>query len=130
MDHAAAYRTWRAGHLVPGRIALARQYHALPQQSVANVCGTDLEAIDLWEQGVEYPSWDELQDFLALTRLPVEFFARPVEGPGALFAVPDVWEGDWTEHHVLAPRFCTDAVSIAVAGWPMDRKSLPRAEFA
>lgn len=115
----SAYRIWREGHIVPGRIALARVQRDLPQQCVANVCGTDIETVDLWEQGVEYPSWAEMDDLCEITGMSMEFFARPVRGPGAVFAVPEAWKDDEEELEMLQGEFCEIAVEGAVFGWPM-----------
>lgn len=130
MNKADVYRSWRSGNLVPGRIALARAYMALPQQSIANVCGTDAETVDLWEQGVEYPSLSELLDLLAFTRQPIEFFLKPVAGLGALFAVPRCWDGSPHEVEALTGEFCILGVQAAVWGWPVEGEALVEGTFA
>lgn len=112
----ATYRIWRDGKLVPGRIELAREQKGLPQQCVANVCGTDVITVDLWEQGVEYPSWDELDDLCAILEVGVDFLARPVAGPRGLFTMPDDWKG--SEEMLLMEEFCQEAVDTTVEGWP------------
>lgn len=129
MNTEGAYSSWRGGELVPGRITLARAYMDLPQQSVAYVCGTDAETVDLWEQGAEYPSLAELLDLMALTGLGVRFFARPVEGPGPLFAVPRCWAADSSEMEMLCGEFCAPAVQAAVHGWPREGESLLESMF-
>lgn len=130
MTEALTYHAWRDGYLVPGRITLAREHRHLPQQSLANVCGTDIEAIDLWEQGAEYPSWDEFQDLLIITGFPVEFFTRPVQGNGALFTVPKTWQNDDVlERELLRQEFCDDAKKHALTGWPTTWHRLQRDMF-
>lgn len=129
MIQAAAYRSWRNGEVVPGRIALARAYCYLPQQSIANVCGTDIETVDLWEQGVEYPTWDELIDLMAITGLNSTFFIRPLNGPRGLFAVPDSWADDLDELTGLEDEVCTEAVEISINGWPVNMEDLPDSSF-
>lgn len=129
MTETKAYRSWRSGELVPGRIALARAYPDLPQQSVANVCGTDAETVDLWEQGAEYPGWAELIDLMTFTGRGVEFFTRAVSGDGALFTVPQSWQGDCGEVKGLRDEFCSLAVSAAVYGWPRNEEAVPQSMF-
>lgn len=129
MIPATAYHSWRNGELVPGRLALARAYCDLPQQSIANVCGTDVETVDLWEQGVEYPTWDEFLDLMAITGLNPAFFARPVCGPKGLFAVPDSWVDDADEISGLSDEAIHGAVEISVNGWPMSVEDLPNDAF-
>lgn len=123
------YCSWRSGNLVPGRIALACAYLNLPQQSMANVCGTDAETVDLWEQGAEYPGWDELIDLMTFTGYDIQFFTRPVTGTGPLFAVPHSWHGDKGEVEALRGEFCEVAVRAAVYGWPRESKSLVSRAF-
>lgn len=125
-----AYRHWRRGQAVPGRVTLARAYLNLGPQNVANVCGTDAEAVDLWELGIEYPTWDELGDLALLSSLPIGFFMRPVEGPGALFAVPDSWEGDGHERDGLVSTCCQEGVRDSVRGWPRTLDRLHDTRFA
>lgn len=129
MTHPETYRSWRSGNLVPGRIALARAAMDLPQQSMANVCGTDAETVDLWEQGAEYPEWDELIDLMTFTGCGIQFFTRPVVGAGPLFVVPHSWQGDKREVDALCDEFCDVAVSAAVYGWPREVEALNQSVF-
>lgn len=112
----SAFRIWRDGQIVPGRIELAREQKGLPQQCVANVCGTDAMAVDLWEQGVEYPSWAEVEDLCAVLEVGLDFLARPVSGPRGLFTVPEGQEG--AAELLLMEEYCEEAVETAVFGWP------------
>lgn len=116
-----AYAAWRDGRVTPGRITLALAYAGLPQQSVANVCGTDAETVDLWERGAEYPSWGQLVDLAAITEEPLEFFLRPVEGPGAMFLVPSAWEGGAEPLRAsccsVAVESATEDVPVTIDGW-------------
>lgn len=123
------YRSWRSGKLVPGRIALARGYLNLPQQSVAYVCGTDAETVDLWEQGAEYPAWAELIDLTAFTGYSIQFFTRPVTGAGPRFAIPYSWGEERGEITALRDEFCTVAIEAAVYGWPREEESLVQSMF-
>ena len=123
----SAFRIWRDGQIVPGRIELAREQKGLPQQCVANVCGTDAMAVDLWEQGVEYPSWAELEDLCAILEVDPEFLARPVSGPRGLFAAP---EGQSAEGMLLMEEYCEEAVETAVFGWPESLQGLHAEAFA
>lgn len=129
MIQSEGYHSWRSGELVPGRFALARGYRDLPQQSVAYVCGTDAETVDLWEQGAEYPGWGELIDLMKFTGFGIQFFTRPVTGTGPLFAVPRCWQGERGEVEALRGEFCEVAVDAAVYGWPRESKSLAHSMF-
>lgn len=125
MTHTLKYRAWRQGHLIPGRIALARAHRYLHQDVVAETCGTDTETVDLWEQGAEYPNWGELVDLLEITGFPIEFYTRPIEGPFGFFIIPEAWElGDGFEREALCPEFCECAVENAVEGWPESWEAL------
>lgn len=129
MKQPEAYRSWRSGELIPGRITLARGHLDLPQQSVAYVCGTDVETVDLWEQGAEYPTWAELTDLIAFTGYGIGFFTSPVDGAGALFSIPSSWGGDRREAEALRGEFCDVAVKTAVYGWPRECESLSISQF-
>lgn len=124
-----SYQAWRGGRIVPGRIVLARSQMGLPQQSIANVCGTDVETVDLWEAGAEYPNWAELMDLMAFTGRPAAYFTRPVTGTGGLFAVPIVWAQHPGEVDALRSEYCQDAVDAAVYGWPENFFDLPVEAF-
>lgn len=79
-----AYREWAAGKAIPYRITQALNLRALYGPEVDEACGVEEPAVDEWEAGVRYPSWDQLRALAVLTDFPVWYFVRPL---------PDGWSG-------------------------------------
>lgn len=53
-------------------------------------CHAEEPAVDEWEAGVRYPTWEQLQALAELTRFPVAFFTPDPDkiqplGPGVMF---------------------------------------------
>lgn len=57
-----AYRDWAAGHVIPDRITTALNAEGLYGPEVDLACGVEEPAVDEWEAGTRYPSWEQLQD--------------------------------------------------------------------
>jgi hypothetical protein len=77
-----AHDAWTRGLLAPWRITLALDRRALYGPAVDEACGTREPAVDLWEAGLLYPTWDQV---LALSKLtgfgPAFFIHRDGTGP-------------------------------------------------
>lgn len=56
----AARRAWAAGKVVPHRITTALDLHALYGPEVDAACGVEEPAVDEWEAGTRYPTWEQL----------------------------------------------------------------------
>lgn len=81
---------WAAGRVVPHRITLALDIHSLYGPEVDQACGAEEPAVDEWEEGVRYPTWEQLQALAELTGYPVEFFLMPKDGRIHAFGPDDV----------------------------------------
>lgn len=75
-----AYQEWRAGKVVPHRITTALDLRSLYGPRVDEACGVEEPAVDEWEEGVRYPTWEQLLALAELTGYPVAFFVPPVTG--------------------------------------------------
>lgn len=73
-----AYRAWEAGLVVPDRITTALDAAGLDGPEVDLACGVEEPAVDRWEAGILYLSWEELVALAELTGYPVGFFVQPV----------------------------------------------------
>jgi transcriptional regulator with XRE-family HTH domain len=74
-----ACRRWRAGGVVPEAITLALDARGLYGPEVDRACLVEEPAVDLWEAGKAYPTWEQLCALAALTGKPPGFFVR--DGP-------------------------------------------------
>lgn len=77
---------WAAGKLVPARITLALDLRGLYGPEVDTACGAREPDVDRWEEGVLYPTWEQLLKLAELTDFPVLFFFCPAVAPP-----PRVW---------------------------------------
>jgi hypothetical protein len=68
---------WLRGLTVPHRITLALDICKLDGPEVDKACGVQEPAVDLWECGTLYPTWEQLLRLAALTDFPVAFFTAP-----------------------------------------------------
>ena len=70
----AAYRAWAAGHVIPDRITTALDAKALYGPEVDRACGVEEPAVDEWEAGIRYPTWEQLQALAALCEVTTSVF--------------------------------------------------------
>lgn len=86
---AEAKRRWQSGQVVPHCITLALDALKLEGPEVDQACGVEEPAVDRWEKGLEYPTWDQLCRLAVLTGFPVAFFTEPIDHldiePGIFF---------------------------------------------
>lgn len=73
-------QAWREGRVQPFVISQALDLRNLDGPFVDELCGTTEPAVDMWEVGRLYPTWDELKALAALTDFPVAFFTTAVHG--------------------------------------------------
>lgn len=82
----AAYRAWCAGKVIPHRITSALDEQELYGPEVDRACGVEEPAVDQWEAGTLYPTWEQLQALARLVNRPVHLFTmEPNLGPGRIF---------------------------------------------
>ncbi len=70
------FDAWREGLVSPRAITAALDMRALYGPEVDEACGVQEPAVDQWEAGQLYPSWEQLEALSRLTGLPVRFFTR------------------------------------------------------
>lgn len=75
-DENAAYSPWKAGRLRPYLITYALNRRGLYGPEVDAACGTEEPAVDEWEAGVRYPTWEQFKALAALTLYPLGHFLR------------------------------------------------------
>ncbi|MFZ2176582.1 MAG: hypothetical protein WAW17_21585 [Rhodococcus sp. (in: high G+C Gram-positive bacteria)] len=75
----AAHRGWRLGLVAPWRIttALDAGSHKGPEVDIA--CGTKEPAVDEWEAGTRYPTFEQLKLLAELTGYRVDWFIHTDE---------------------------------------------------
>lgn len=73
-DHAEAYSKWKRGMLVPEKLTIALDARGLQGPQVDIDCGAVEPAVDQWEAGELYPTWEQLQLLAKLTGYPLRFF--------------------------------------------------------
>ena len=67
-------QAWKDGRLRPFVISQALDMCGLYGPQVDEACGTVEPAVDMWEAGQLYPTWDELKALAELTLYPLAFF--------------------------------------------------------
>jgi hypothetical protein len=70
----AERQAWEDGRLRPFVISQALDMCGLYGPQVDEACGTMEPAVDMWEAGQLYPTWDELRALAELTLYPIAFF--------------------------------------------------------
>ncbi len=118
-DLEAAQEAWRRGQVIPHRITTALDLRALYGPEVDAACGVQEPAVDEWEEGVRYPTWEQLLALAELTDFPVKFFTTML--PAAPIRVSDTTlafhaKGRLEDREpVLA--FTPDAIKATVSGY-------------
>src|SRR5882672_1912150 len=81
-DH-AEHQAWKEGRVQPFAITQALDVRQLDGPFVDELCGTSEPAVDMWEAGRLYPTWEELKALADLTDYPVARFTTIDHGPVA-----------------------------------------------
>lgn len=76
---ARAHAAWSRGEVKPFLITRALDLRGLYGPEVDRACGVEEPAVDRWEAGELYPTWEQLEALARLTRLEPGFFTRGVE---------------------------------------------------
>lgn len=74
-----ARRRWEEQHILPCRITMALDLKGLHGPDVDKQCGTEEPAVDMWEAGTRYPTWEQYLALAELTHQPLAFFWQPIE---------------------------------------------------
>lgn len=90
-QYPALFAKWQNGDLLPTAITLAFDPHARGGRGrlfsstpfegpwVDEACGAHEPAVDRWEQGLLYPTWDQLCRLSALTQTPLDALLTTAE---------------------------------------------------
>lgn len=84
-----ARERWERGQVVPHRITLALDIHQLYGPEVDIACGATEPAVDEWEAGIRYPTWEQLLALAELVAHDVRYFTPDDPAAGA-FTPDDV----------------------------------------
>lgn len=113
-------QAWAAGHVRPYRITMALDRRSLYGPGVDEACGVAEPAVDMWEAGTLYPSWEQLCALADLCGVLVGFFmgrgtdeSPPLEAAYTSLRVHLPAAG---ESRPFVPVFTPEAVAAAVGG--------------
>lgn len=115
---------WAAGRVVPHRITLALDIGQHCGPEVDRACGAEEPAVDQWEEGVRYPTWEQLLLLAELTGYPVGFFTAPLDsvhafGPDDVVFICKRSSPSWNPRVVIPPpvlAFTPEAIAATVTG--------------
>lgn len=114
--HDLAYEQWATGALAPYRITRALDAAELYGPDVDIACGAQEPAVDEWEAGTRYPSFEQLLALAALThQSPDSFTARDGDEDLDLF-----------RHHDVVPHQQSRARPMATPDHRIRRRSRRR----
>jgi hypothetical protein len=65
-DRLRVYTDWQHGRVVPHRITMALNLHGHQGPEVDAACGVEEPAVDMWEAGTLYPTWEQLLALAAI----------------------------------------------------------------
>ena len=102
-------RLWRAGRLIPWRITMALDRRELEGPEVDIACGAEEPAVDHWEAGIVYPTWEQTRLLAELCEVTVPFLCAD----GLLPAHPIC--GKWHKHFADVPPPVTKFLPEAIA---------------
>lgn len=116
----AAYRAWAAGHVIPDRITTALDAHALYGPEVDAACGVEEPAVDEWEAGIRYPSWEQLQALAELCHVTTSVFTVEPQAilTGPVFICDRSKRKNGCQVVTLTPVLTFTAEALAAANLP------------
>jgi len=121
----AAYRDWRAGHVQPWRISQALDAAGLWGPEVDEKCGGAEPMVDEWEEGVRYPTWEQLLKLAALVEVtPAMFMVRPGQDPIPAKATSMRFHEDLDDEPDPVLAFMPEAVAVEVRHAPRTRPAV------
>lgn len=81
-DRLTVYQDWQHGRVVPHRITMALDLHGHHGPEVDAACGVEEPAVDMWEAGTLYPSWEQLQALAVICpQVLLAYFVLPLIDP-------------------------------------------------
>ncbi|MGV9836660.1 hypothetical protein ACWDUL_21065 [Nocardia niigatensis] len=90
-------RLWRAGRLIPWRITIALDHKGLEGPGVDIACGATEPAVDQWEAGILYPTWEQTRLLAELCGVTVPFLCA-----GDMLPAQPLCR-KWNQHHADTP---------------------------
>ncbi|MFI8977075.1 hypothetical protein ACIGO9_29630 [Nocardia asteroides] len=72
-------RLWAAGLLVPAAITVALDRKELYGPEVDRACGAEEPAVDHWEAGILYPTWEQTRLLAQLCDVAVAMLCQDIE---------------------------------------------------
>lgn len=123
----AAYRDWLAGHVQPWRISQALDSAGLWGPEVDEKCGGTEPMVDEWEEGVRYPTWEQLVKLAALVEVtPAMFMVRPGQDPIPAKTTSMRFHADIEDETEPKLAFTPEAIAAEVAHAPRTRPATNR----
>lgn len=121
----AAYRGWRAGNVQPWRISQALDAAGQWGPEVDEKCGGAEPMVDEWEEGVRYPTWEQLLKLAALVEVtPAMFMVRPGQDPIPAKSTSMRFHEDLDDEPEPVLAFTTEAVAAEVEYAPRTRPAV------
>lgn len=121
----AAYRDWRAGHVQPWRITQALDAAGLEGPEVDEKCGGQEPMVDEWEEGVRYPTWEQLLKLATLTEVtPAMFMVKPGQDPIPAKSTSMRFHVDLEDEGEPVLAFTPNAIAAEVAYAPRTRPAV------
>jgi hypothetical protein len=117
-----AYRLWRAGEFRPYQATFLLNLRGLYGPEVDEACGAEEPAVDEWEDGIRYPTWDQLLALADLCDTPPRAFVaaadplRPQDTSMRFHFPPESLDDSPSVLRCLLP-----AIRAVVAGTPERR---------
>ncbi|MFD2421633.1 hypothetical protein [Amycolatopsis pigmentata] len=114
------YRAWRSGCVSPWRITAALDLRDLYGPEVDEACGVTEPAVDMWEAGQLYPTWEQLLALAELTHFPPGFFVLggepiPIDATSLLCGLIDKQLAEWKRDHTEPVlEFLPEAITATV----------------
>lgn len=82
VDKLRTHADWRAGRVIPHRITMALDLHGHHGPQVDAACGVEEPAVDMWEAGTLYPTWEQLQALAGICpQVTIAYFVLPLIDP-------------------------------------------------
>ena len=78
LDDERAHQKWAMGLVIPAHITIALDTLGLYGPEVDTACGVREPAVDNWEAGRVYPTWEQIKALAALTQKTPMYFMAPV----------------------------------------------------
>jgi hypothetical protein len=98
-----ARQKWLMGLVVPAHITMALDGAGLYGPEVDWACGVQEPAVDNWEAGRLYPSWEQILRLAELTGRRPSYFMAPVHQVTSLYDTSMRFHLSFAERHPMLP---------------------------